>query len=200
MAFYWKFTRSGDFSDTYVSFIIDAPPDVIDREQKIWCTSFEEIEMFLVLLHDVETCNRPGLGPATPDFKKVVCSIGYEPSSEYKEMRHEMGLVQGQAAMGRHAGRMLDWGYCNNPTTRIDVDVSGFRHAGYIDAKSGKRSRDPEDKLSCFRGDPNFIPSGKYYDLMPIHEVMRPLANYLLAQDPDRANKFFVNVLKWSKR
>ena len=165
MTFYWKFTRSGRISSSYISLIIDATPDAINKDRHIWHTSFEEIGMCLILLHDVEVNNVPALGPTKPAFRDVVRKIGYEPSTEYCETRMRMGLVKGQSIMGRHNGSQLDWGYYNNKTTPIDVDVTDLQVAAFIDAKSGKLWNDGEDKLSCFRDDPNFVPTGIYYDL-----------------------------------
>lgn len=53
--------------------------------------------------------------------------------------------------------------------------------------------------LSCFRDHPNFIPTGMYYDFMPEHNVIVPLARHLLETDATRANEFFTSVLKWTK-
>ena len=80
MGFYWKFTRSGKYSHSYISLIIDVEPSCIDKEKKLWKTSFEELEMFLVLLHDVEVINNPDLGATKPAFKEVVETLGYEPT------------------------------------------------------------------------------------------------------------------------
>ena len=89
MAFYWKFTRSGKFSRSYISLILDATPDAVKRQKMIWQTSFEEVGMCLMLLQDVEVKNVPTLGPTKPAFRDVVRSLGYEPSVEYKEKRNE---------------------------------------------------------------------------------------------------------------
>lgn len=199
MAFYWKFTRSGKFSRSYISLIVDATPDSINPERRIWHTSFEEIAMCLILLHDVEVNNVPSLGLTKPAFRDVVRRIGYEPSSEYRETRIKMGLVKGQSVMGRHGGSVLDWGYYNDKTTPIDVDIADFQVSAFINAEGGKLWNDGEDKLSCFRHHPDFVAAGIYYDLMPKHNVMEPLANYLLRKDANRANRFFENFLIWTK-
>lgn len=199
MAFYRKFTRSGRISERYVSLIIDVTPDSIDQVSHIWRTSFEEIGMCLILLHDVEVYNVPSRGPTKTAFRNVVQKLGYDPSLEYKELRHKMSLVKGQSVMGRHGGTFLDWGYYSCMTTPIDVNTSSLQVANFIDASDGKLWKDMEDKLSCFRNDSHFILNGKYYDLMPKHEVMVPLAQYLLATDKVRANNFFSNILRWSK-
>ena len=115
--FYWKFTRSGRHNTRYA----------VNSDRRIWHTSFEEIEICLVLLHDVETCNVPSLGPTKPAFRDIVRSIGYEPSSLYKETRQEMYLVKGKDVMGRHDGVPLDWGCCNDRHTPIDVDITEGR-------------------------------------------------------------------------
>lgn len=205
MAFYWKFTRSGKLSKAYISLIVDATPDSINPECRIWHTSFEEIMMCLILLHDVETANMSSIALTKGSFRDAVHKIGYEPSSAYSEMRSTMGLVKDQCVMGRHNGAPLDWGYYGCRDTPIDLDITGLQVAGFVNAMDGKLSgktwvRDKEDKLSCFRSDPNFIPTGMYYDLMPKHNVIIPLARHLLAKDAVRADCFFKNILKWTKR
>ena len=150
MAFYWKFTRSGKFSRSYISLILDATPDAVKRQKMIWQTSFEEVGMCLMLLQDVEVKNVPTLGPTKPAFRDVVRSLGYEPSVEYREKRNEFKLVKGKSTMGRHDGEALDWGYYSNRLTPIDIDISSLQVGVFIDAKTGKLCGS-EDKLSCFR-------------------------------------------------
>ena len=198
MAFYWKFTRSGKFSRSYISLILDATPDAVKRQKMIWQTSFEEVGMCLMLLQDVEVKNVPTLGPTKPAFRDVVRSLGYEPSVEYKEKRNEFKLVKGKSTMGRHDGEALDWGYYSNRLTPIDIDISSLQAGVFIDAKTGKLYGS-EDKLSCFRSDPNFRSEGFYFDLMPKHVVMIPMVKGLLATDAARANAFFEKHLKWKK-
>lgn len=200
MALYWKFTRSGRLSRSYVSLIIDVTPESINLKSRIWHASFEEIGMSLILLHDVEVKNNPSLGPTKPAFRDVVRRIGYEPSCKYQESRIKMGLVKGQSVMGRHNGCRLDWGYYNNEKTPIDVDVTDFQVAAFINAESGRLWEDGEDKLSCYRNDASFVSTGIYYDLMPKHNVMIPLAKYLLDNNAARADHFFTNILSWAKR
>ena len=90
MGFFWKFTRSGRFSSSYVSLIIDADPGAVNKVAHTWQTSFEELEMVVLLLHDVEVLNQPNLGPTTQAFKVVVQSLGYEPTLEYKQQRQQL--------------------------------------------------------------------------------------------------------------
>ena len=198
MAFYWKFTRSGKFSRSYISLILDATPDAVKRQKMIWQTSFEEVGMCLMLLQDVEVKNVPTLGPTKPAFRDVVRSLGYEPSVEYREKRNEFKLVKGKSTMGRHDGEALDWGYYSNRLTPIDIDISSLQVGVFIDAKTGKLYGS-EDKLSCFRADPNFRSEGFYFDLMPKHVVMIPMVKGLLATNAARANAFFEMHLKWKK-
>ena len=75
MGFFWKFTRSGKFSASYVSLIIDADPNCVDRKRNVWRTSFEELGMTMILLHDVEVLNQPKLGATKPAFRVVVESL-----------------------------------------------------------------------------------------------------------------------------
>lgn len=64
MAFYWKYSRNGYISKTYKSFIIDVLPSSwsIINNRRIWHTSFEELEAFLILLQDIECINNPNVG------------------------------------------------------------------------------------------------------------------------------------------
>ena len=57
MGFFWKFTRCGKYCHSYISLIVDAEQSRIDKDKKIWKSSFEDLEMFLVLLHGVEVVN-----------------------------------------------------------------------------------------------------------------------------------------------
>ena len=198
MGFFWKFTRSGKYSSKYISLIIDVEPSCIDKNNNIWSTSFEELEMFLVLLHDVEVINNPDLGATKPAFKEVVETLGYEPTLEYKQLRNEFGLVKGQDTMGRHDGFPLDWGYYSNSKTPININIESLQIAGYINAKDGKLyAGSKEDKLSCYRHYPYFQYLGFYWDLMPKHIVMNPVVREMIRSDTIRANKFLVEELKW---
>ncbi len=198
MGFFWKFTRSGKYSTKYISLIIDAEPSCIDKANNIWRTSFEELEMFLVLLHDVEVINNPDLGATKPAFKEVVETLGFEPTLEYKELRNAFNLVKGQDTMGRHDGKPLDWGYYSNPKTQIEVNIESLQIAGFINARDGKLfAGSREDKLSCYRQYPYFQYLGFYWDLMPKHIVMNPLVRKMIQSDTVRANKFLIEQLKW---
>ena len=198
MAFYWKFTRSGKFSSRYISLIVDATPDAVERQRMVWHTSFEELGMCLMLLQDVEVKNVPSQGPTKPAFRDVVRSVGYEPSKAYVEQRNRFNLVKGKCVMGRHDGEELDWGYYSNVRTPIDIDITDLEVATFIDAKTG-RLYGSEDKLSCFRSDPNFNQDGFYYDLMPRHVVMVPIVKSMIKCDEQRANNFFERFLRWQK-
>ena len=198
MGFYWKFTRSGKYSKTYISLIVDVEPDCVDKEKQVWHTSFEEMEMFLVLLHDVEVINNPELGATKPAFKVIVESLGYEPTTKYSEQRNKFKLVKGQDTMGRHDGDPLDWGYYENATTKLDLSINGLKPAGFINAKDGKLAYySKEDKLSCYRGYPYFKYLGFYWDLMPKHLHMNPIVREMISKDTKRANEFLIEELKW---
>lgn len=119
MGFFWKFTRSGRLSHSYVSLIIDADPTYVNKGANTWQTSFEELSMVMLLLHDVEVLNQPFLGTTKPAFKTVVQSLGYEPTLEYRQQRRQCGLVCGQSVMGRHSGGGLDWGRFDSQDTEI---------------------------------------------------------------------------------
>lgn len=198
MAFYWKFTRSGMYSRRYISLIIDATPDTVNDSKNVWHTSFEELGMLMILLQDVEVNNVPDKGPTKPAFRDVVRSLGYEPTIDYKMLRGRFNLVKGKAVMGRHDGEELDWGYYSNKLTPIDVSIADFQVGCYIDAATGRRNAyDQEDKLFCFRGDPEFRANGVYFDLMPKHIVMVPIVKSMLATDKGRTERFLFNLLKW---
>ena len=197
MGFFWKFTRSGRYSNSYVSLIIDADPTCVDKTTNTWHTSFEELEMVMLLLHDVEVLNQPVLGATKPAFKVVVQSLGYEPTLEYRQQRQLFGLVCGQSVMGRHDGVGLDWGRFVSHNIAIDLDVSKLQVACFIQAATG-RLYGYEDKLSCYRQHPDFINTGEFYDLMPKHFVMNPIMHSLMTIDRIRADKFARDCLKWT--
>lgn len=94
MGFFWKFTRSGKWSNSYVSLIVDVCPSAYDMSHNQWTTSFEELGMVMLLLHDVEMLNQPTLGATKPAFKRVVESLGYEPTLNYIPQRHALSLVR----------------------------------------------------------------------------------------------------------
>ena len=196
MGFFWKFTRSGRLSHSYVSLIIDADPTYVNKGANTWQTSFEELSMVMLLLHDVEVLNQPFLGTTKPAFKTVVQSLGYEPTLEYRQQRRQCGLVCGQSVMGRHSGGGLDWGRFDSQDTPISLTTAGLQVACYIKASDG-RLYGNEDKLSCYRQHPDFIGDGEFYDLMPKHIVMNPIMNALKSVDAARADKFARDCLKW---
>ena len=193
MAYYWKFTRSGKVSRKYISLIIDVLPDAFDRQANIWHSSLGELERFLILLQDVEGDNDRGFGQ---DFVRVLNRLGYDAPAGFEAKRQEYSLVRGQAMMGRHAGsEELDWGYCSISDVPVDVDVTGFRYAFFVDAEQERDK--PGDKFSCYRSDGNFVPNGEYYDLMPIHDVMVPVVGAMRAVNAERTNRFLESVLGW---
>ena len=197
MGFFWKFTRSGRYSSSYVSLIIDVDPVCVSRPAKIWQTSFEELCMVMILLHDVEVLNQPTMGATKPAFKVVVQSLGYQPTLLYEQHRHHLGIVCGQSVMGRHDGNGLDWGrYASNRTPMI-LGIDRLQVACFIQACNG-RLYGNEDKLSCYRGHQDFINSGEFYDLMPKHVVMNPIMTAMKNVDAARTDKFARGWLKWA--
>ena len=199
MGFFWKFTRSGKFSASYVSLIIDADPDCVDRKRNVWRTSFEELGMAMILLHDVEVLKQPKLGATKPAFRVVVESLGYEPTLEYRQLRERMGLVIGQCVMGRHDGFSLDWGRYESDRTLIEISTTGLQVAAFVQASDG-RLYGTEDKLSCYRSHRRFQTNGYFYDLMPKHVVMKPLIEAMRGCDTYRTDAFVTKWLKWVKR
>lgn len=197
MGFFWKFTRSGRYSNSYVSLIIDADPTCVSKVTHLWQTSFEELGMIMLLLHDVEVLNQPALGATKPAFRVVVQSLGYEPTLEYRQQRQRFNLVCGQSVMGRHDGVGLDWGRFSSQRTPIVLDISSLQVACFIQASTG-RLYGYEDKLSCYRQHPDFVNRGEFYDLMPKHLVMKPIMTEMRKIDRVRADKFARNFLKWT--
>ena len=199
MGFFWKFIRSGKFSASYVSLIIDVDPDCVDRKRNVWRTSFEELGMAMILLHDVEVLNQPKLGATKPAFREVVESLGYEPTLEYRPLRERMGLVMGQCVMGGHDGFSLDWGRYESNRTLIEISTAGLQVAAFVQASDG-RLYGVEDKLSCYRSHPRFPTDGCFYDLMPKHVVMKPFIEAMRGCDEHRTDAFVSKWLKWVKR
>lgn len=85
MAFYWKYSRNGYISKTYKSFIIDVLPSSwsIINNRRIWHTSFEELEAFLILLQDIECINNPNVGATKTAYAQFVIQLGYKPTLNY---------------------------------------------------------------------------------------------------------------------
>ena len=195
MGFFWKFTRSGKFSTSYVSLIIDVDPNSIDRNRKVWRTSFEELGMAMILLHDVEVLNQPKLGATKLAFRIVVESLGYEPTLEYRQLRERMGLVMRQCMMGRHDGFSLDWGRYESDRTLIEISTTELQVTAFVQASNG-RLFGSEDKLSCYRAHPRFQKEGCFYDLKPKHIVMKPLIEAMRECDAHRTESFVSTWLK----
>ena len=198
MGFFWKFTRSGRLSSSYVSLIIDVDPTCVSKVTRKWQTSFEELAMVMILLHDVEVLNQPSLGATKPAFKIVVQSLGYEPTLGYQQRRHQFGLVCGQSVMGRHGGAGLDWGRFALQHTPLTLDITDFQVACFINASDGRLFGN-EDKLSCYRRHPDFIDDGEFYDLMPKHIVMNPIMTAMKKVDADCADRFARDCLGWTR-
>ena len=86
MAFYWKYTRSGMYSNSYKSFIIDVLPDSFEfrNGRTFWITSFQELQAFLILLQDVEVLNNPSVGITKPAYAQFVMKLGFSATNMYK--------------------------------------------------------------------------------------------------------------------
>jgi len=200
MGFFWKFTRSGKISASYVSLILDVDPGSVDRTRYEWHTSFEELEMAMILLHDVEVLNQPLMGTTKKAFSAVVESLGYKPTLDYRQQREQLGLVFGKSVMGRHDGDPLDWGRFESFMTPITISLIGLDRAGFIRASDGhSRFSSYEDKLLCYRGHSDFVQEGEYYDLMPVHAVMKPFIEAMKRCDAERTETFVSEMLKWEK-
>lgn len=126
MSYYWKNSRSGKFSRTYESLIIDVLPNSwsIINNRKIWHTSFEELESFFILRQDIEVINNPTTWTTKIDYIQYVNQLGYSPSTIYSVLGGK--FVLGQAQIGRHSGIPLPWGFISDLTTPIDLDVTNL--------------------------------------------------------------------------
>lgn len=197
MSFYWKYSRSGMLSTTYVSFIIDVLPKFITKTngQLHWLTSFEELQFFLILLHDVEVLNNSSLGPLKPAFASVVAQLGYQTTSDYRISG--VSLWYGTEVIGKHPGSPLPWGYIQFDNTPISLDIQGLQYAAFPNATDGKIPYHHDDKLIHYRKDPNFVKEGVYWDFMPLHTSMIPIFNAMYKTDPERTVKFVFMILKW---
>lgn len=197
MGFFWKYTRSGMYSQTYISFIIDVLPSSIFREKGdyYWKTSFEELKAFLVLLQDVEVINNPSVGILKPDYAKYIRELRYEPTSEYKISGEEYRL--GYAVMGRHDGKPLPWGFVSDLRTPMIVKVTGLKYSAFPNAENGLIPYSREDKLQTFRSHYKFENAGVYWDYMPFHSCIIPFIKAMNSKSISSTSWFIENILKW---
>lgn len=195
MGFFWKFSRNGWKSRTYQSYIIDVLPSSFTRinGKKIWKTSFEELEVFLILLQDIEVRNNPKLGATKPDFDKFVRQLGYKATTNYEisGIKH----ILGEAVIGRHNGSPLPWGYYSNKATPITVDVTNLKYDYVVSFNSAKG----KDMLQHYVDHAKFESNGDYWDYMPMHSCLLDIVDAIKKCDNKRAEKFLLDVLKWER-
>jgi hypothetical protein len=202
MKIYWKFTRSGKVSKNYISLIFDIHEDnyLLGLNQGIMNFNFSSLEMILLLIQEVELINNPFDWFRKYTLVMEVNKCGYRPTNNYKEQRHEYGLVIDSSVMGRHTGSPLDYGLINfDELLNIQIDVSKLKFSAAIDAKTGYIGYGNDDKLECFRDLVDFKNEGEYYDLMPVHSVIPIVYSAMFNYDAARTINFVENVLKWER-
>lgn len=197
--FFWKFTRSGKYSRKYISLIIDFHEDNISNN-KLYL-SYEECQNLLILIQDVEKLN--GLVNSTAGllklpYKTIVNALSYDTTDNYLELRNNKGLVLGQMVLGNHTGSPLDFGKDTHNTKDLYLDISSLEIKMFIDANSGI-IYGKEDKLKAYREQPEFISSGRYFDLMPKHICIVEIVKKMLEYDKEKTELFLKDVLKWKK-
>jgi hypothetical protein len=189
MAFYWKYTRSGKKSTTYISFIIDVLPSYIVRKYTniYWNTSFEELESFLILLQDIEEINHPDIGITKQNFARFVAHLNYKPTASYVKSGAHLHLSS--AVMGSHKGEPLPWGFVDNIITPICLNVTNLQNSFFLPNQ--------DVKLSYFSAHSRFENSGEYWDYMPMHSCLIDIITAMKRTDANRTDNFVKNKLKW---
>lgn len=197
MAFFWKYTRSGMYSTSYLSFIIDVLPTFINNlnGNLFWKTSFEELELFLTLLQDIEVLNNPSLGITKQAYAQFVTQLGYTATNSYT--LQGSSLYKGYATMGKHNGSPLPWGYIDIKTTPMQIDITGLKVSAFPNAIDGLISYHNDDKLLQYRNHPSFIISGLYWDYMPLHSCIIQLIQEMKKIENHRTNQFVKRALGW---
>jgi hypothetical protein len=206
-SFFWKFTRDGDYSKTYVAFIMDVHDfNILNQNGKIfWITSFNCLANILILLQDVEIYNeklgekRAGLEKNT--YVSAVNDCGFSPPKKHIELRHITSLVLGTAIMGKHKGFPLDWGfYEDNCEDLIKIDVTDFTPVRHVGAKTGIHPKsNNKDLLLCYRNNVFFNNKGWYWDLMPRHIHMKRIVDNMNNISEKKTSEFLDKILGWKK-
>ena len=197
--FFWKFTRSGWQSASYVSLILDFHDSQISNGYLL--TNFDECKDMMYLIQDVEVYNQVNnqtAGLLKPAYSSQVRILGYTPTNKYLQMRQNLNLVLGQDVLGTHSGTPLDYGKSDKISNyQIKLNLSNLRYSCNIPAKTGLRNGFAEDKLRAFRKFRGFINEGTYYDLMPAHSCIIEIVNEMLKCDQTATINFLKNDLKW---
>ena len=206
--FFWKFSRDGDYSKTYVAFVIDVHDSNIKKEnyKLFWLASFNALCRVLMFLQDVEIFNEK-IGQKSAGLQKktyvwAVNNCGYNPPKKHIENRFNYNLVNGKSVMGKHKGFPLDWGYYedNYPNFLIKMNVTDFEPVRHVNYETGVHQKsDGRDLLSCYRIHKNFQKVGWYWDLMPRHIHMKRIFEGMKLFSKEKGNDFVEKVLGWSK-
>ena len=195
--FFWKFTRSGKYSDKYISLILDFHERCIDKG-KLYL-SYEECKNILILIQDVEKLNgivNSSAGLLKLPYRSVVNRLLFDTQDSYIELRNNRNLVLGQMTLGNHQGLPLDYGKDCNYTKEICLNINKLQIKMYVDARTGL-VYGIEDKLKAYRNEPEFVATGRYFDLMPKHECIIEIVNKMMEYDRLSTRDFLINTLKW---
>lgn len=197
--FFWKFTRSGKYSNKYISLIIDFHEDnIIDGYLHL---SYEECKSILILIQDVEKLNglvNSNAGLLKRPYGSVVNELRFDPTDEYIESRDLYDLVLDKMVLGNHSGTPLDYGKDAHTKHDLCLDIRNLQIQMFIDARTGI-IYGYEDKLKAYRNEPEFISSGKYFDLMPKHNCLIEIVTKMMEYDKVSTEKFLIEELKWKK-
>ena len=197
---FWKFTYSGKYSKTYISLILDFHETYLDGDDLL--LPFSVCQDILVLMHDVEVLNSTrnnSAGILKEAFTRPVRELGWTTTDQYVPLRDSRSLVYGKMTLGVHDGEELDFGkFSSTHDDVIRLDTNNLRVSMMIDAKTGI-IYGIEDKLKAYRSSIDFIPDGKYYDLMPVHECMKEIVQKMLMKYESATAKFLTEELKWKK-
>lgn len=199
--------RSGNKSSDYISFIIDVHISNITNSggKKIWIANQFILSRVLLLLQDVELANKQQgqssrLSKIT--YGKAVNACGYTTDLTSPEQR-DINLVCGQAIMGRHTGKPLDWGFCeNDEKPDIDLGIANFDDSAIeIEASSGiyPKYKKEGDLLSCYREHPKFNSTDYYWDFMPKHEHIIEIFTAMNNSNKVETENFVQKILLWRK-
>lgn len=197
--FFWKFTRSGKYSNKYISLIIDFHEENITNNNLY--LSFEECKSLLILIQDVEKLNglvNSTAGLLKPPYRKVINKLAFDPTDEYIESRYIHGLVLDKMILGNHLGAPLDYGKDIHSAHDLCLDIRNLQIQMLINAKTGI-IYGQEDKLKAYRKETEFISNGKYFDLMPKHDCIIEIVTKMMKYNKIGTEKFLIEELKWKK-
>lgn len=197
--FFWKFTRSGKYSNKYISLIIDFHESSI-RNNNLYL-SYEECKNILILIQDVEKLNglvNSTAGLLKPPYRSVINRLSFEPTDTYKELRYNHDLVLDKMILGNHTATPLDYGKDTHTAKELCLDIKNLQIQMFIDSKTGVIYGN-EDKLKAYRNEPEFVFTGKYFDLMPKHICITEIVTKMIKYDKNQTDKFLIDVLKRKK-